>query len=389
MFTPSRAFGSVGKNFGNWGINAQIGVNGLEIGRSKTGSVIYNTAFQTDSFLQLNLYSPRIKYNLDFVQIDIKRNFYLHYFEIIPTPKFKLGIAEGTMVNGPVELKWFNPLVIMHHYLGWRLYKLYADPDEARFYGEMDFCAYLAISMDYTPCKYLRLYLYGQDELQDFQESLSDLPYTQSFPDSFAVQFGAEVNVPYNKGYFIGNFEGIYSTPFCYIKQTKEASLIRIREYLNYPTYGLGNNASWIGTQFGPDALGCNLSFGYEQTNKWKAELTYLFLAHGTNSVNIFDKTWVYTDPKTGEEKVIYGYYPPSMLLQGVSSDITKAMTTKELTGIIQYTNRIGVNGEYYFTDKMSIGGNLLYTFIFNHRAVEGSFAQGLECTVNFKYDIF
>ena len=389
MFTPYRAFGSTGKHFGNWGINGQIGISGLQIGRSRTGSVIYNSTFQTDSFCQLNLYSPKIKYNLDFIQIDIQRFMYVHYFELVTNPKFKLGVVEGTMVKGPVELKWFNPLVIMHSFLGWRLYRQLDKSDEGKkaeqYYGETDFCAYLGISFDYTPCKYLRLYLlWGQNELMDFQESLSPLDYTQSFPDSFGIQLGADLTLPYRTGYFLGNFEGIYTTPFCYIKQTKESSLVRIREWNNYPSYGLGRNGSWIGTPFGPDALGFNLSFGYEETRKWKAELEYLFLAHGTNSVNLFYKTV----EKDGEE--YYAYYPTVMLTLGTASaEETRAMRTHKLTGIIQYTNRIGINGEYHFTDSMSVGGNVNYTFIFNHRAVKGAFDQGLEFTLNYKWDIF
>ena len=53
LSTPSRAYGSLGKAFDNWGFNIQMGMSGLEIGRAKTGTVIYNSAFQTDSFFQL------------------------------------------------------------------------------------------------------------------------------------------------------------------------------------------------------------------------------------------------------------------------------------------------------------------------------------------------
>ena len=384
LFTPARAFGSIGKNFGNWGINAQMGINGLEIGRSKTGSVIFNSSFQTDSFFQLNLYSPKIRYNLDVAQIDIQRNMYIHYFELIPVPNFKFGILEGTMVKGPLEIKYLNPLVTMHHYLGWRLYKLLGDPDKAKYYGETDFCAYLGVSMDYQPCQYLRLYLlYSQSELMDFQESLSTWDYYKSYPDSFSVQLGADLSIPYNNGYYIGNFEGIYSTPFAYFKQTKDASLVRIREWNNFPSYGLGVNTSWIGSPFGPDALGFNLSFGYEETLKWKAELSYLFMAHGTNTVKLFEKT-VNIDGEDYE-----AYYPSSMWLQGTPAEITTAMRTHKLTGIIQYTNRIGLSGEYFITDKMSAGAEIIYTFIFNHRAVTGAFDQGFEFTLNYKWDLF
>ena len=382
LSTPTRAFGSIGKAFDNWGINVQMGMNGLEIGRSKTGSIIYNRAFQTDSFFQLNAYSPKIKYNLDFAQVDIQRYLYIHYFEVIPVNWLKIGVLEGTLVKGPIELRYFNPLVTMHHYFGWRLYKMLGDPNAAKYYGETDYCAYLGISFDFNPCKYLRLYLmYAQNELQEPLERGDD--YHLSYPDSLGFQLGAEVTYPFMNGYLLGNFESVYTTPFCYLKQTSDASLVRVRNNMNYPSFGLGQNSSWIGSQFGPDAFALNLSFGYEEMQKWKCELNYLFVAHGTNSLALFDK-------KVTIDGVEYeAYYPSSMYLQGTDPEITKAMRTYKLTGIIQYTNRIGLSGEYHFLDNLSVSGQFLYSFIFNHRAVENQFAQGVEGTLSVKYTIF
>ena len=382
LSTPTRAYGSIGKSFGNWGINAQMGMNGLQIGRSKTGSIIYNQAFQTDSFFQLNAYSPKIKYNLDFAQVDIQRYLYIHYFEVIPVPWFKLGLVEGTLVKGPIELRYFNPLVTMHHYFGWRLYKHLRTDKAPDYYGETDYCAYLGISFDFNPCKYLRIYLlYAQNELQEFLERGDD--YHLSYPDSLGFQLGADVNYPFMNGYLKGNFETVYTTPFCYLKQTSDASLVRVRTYDNYPSDGLGKNSSWIGTQFGPDAFALNFSVGYEELLKWNVELNYLFVAHGTNSLKLFDK-------KVTIDGVEYeAYYPSAMYLQGEYPEVTTAMRTYKLTGTIQYTNRIGISGEYYFRDNISVAGAFKYSFIFNHRAVPDQFAQGVEGTLSFKYTIF
>ena len=375
---PINANASIGKTFNGWGAGLQVGRQGLQIGRTKTGSIIYNSTFQSDFFTQLNLYSPHLKYTMDVVQVDVSRFFYVHSAELVPFSWIKLGIMEGTLIDGPFEIRYLNPLIFMHAYSGWRQY---TSDNEKKYYDEAHFCAYFGWSFDITPCKYLRIYgMYAQNEIQSSVELNNDFDY--SVPDSYAYQLGVEVNLPLKEGYLATAIEGIYTTPFCYLKPTKAASLMRIREN-DVESYGLGSISSWLGSPFGPDAVGVQLSADYDCPTKFKAGTSYLFVAHGTNSFGLFNKK------KTINGVEYESFYPSAMYLQGESADKTKAMRTLSLTDTVQYTNRITLSGEYYFMKNLSTAATAAYTFIFNNKGRDGVFAHGLEFTVSAKYTVF
>ena len=375
---PIDANASVGKEFGGWGAELNVGRQGLEVGRTKTGSIFYNSTFQTDFYTQLNLFSPRLKYAMDVAQVDVSRFYYMHTAEIVPFTWLKLGIMEGTLVDGEFELRYLNPLLFMHAFSGWRQY---SDSLEDEYYGEAHYCAYFGWSFDITPCKYLRIYgLYAQNEIQSSVELNNDFDY--SIPDSYGYQLGAEVSVPVKEGYLTTSLEGVYTTPFCYLKPTKAASLARVREK-DAESYGLGTIASWIGSPFGPDAIGGQFTAEYDVPLKYKAGFGYLFVAHGRNSAGLFDK-------KKKIDGVNYdSFYPSAMYLQGEDPEKTRAMRTLSLTPTVQYTNRISLSGEYYFMKNLSAGAMGAYTFVFNNMGQDGVFAHGLEFTLSAKYSLF
>lgn len=379
---PINANASIGKTFGGWGVELNVGRQGLEVGRTKTGSIFYNSTFQTDFYTQLNLFSPRIKYTMDIAQVDVSRFYYMHTAEIVPFSWLKLGIMEGTLVDGDFELRYLNPLLFMHAFSGWRQYET---EDEHKYYSEAHYCAYFGWSFDITPCKYLRIYgMYAQNEIQSSVELNNDEDY--SIPDSFAYQLGVEVSAPLPQGYLTTSLEGVYTTPFCYLKQTKAASLARVREE-DADSYGLGKISSWIGSPFGPDAIGGQFTAEYDCPMKFKAGLSYLFVAHGSNSFGLFG----IKNPRNNDLEY---YYPQAIYLQdredGIdSAEKTTAMRTLALTETVQYTNRLSLSGQYYFMKNLSAEAMAAYTFVFNNKARSGEFAHGLELTLGVRYSLF
>lgn len=379
---PLDANASIGKCFGGWGAEINVGRQGLAVGRTKTGSILYNSTFQTDFYTQLNLYSPRLKYTMDIAQLDVSRFYYMHSAEIVPFSWLKLGIMEGTLVDGKFELRYLNPLLFMHAFSGWRQYE---SEYEHKYYSEAHYCAYFGWSFDINPCKYLRIYgMYAQNEIQSSVELNNDEDY--SIPDSYAYQLGVEVSLPVSEGYLTSSLEGVYTTPFCYLKQTSAASLARVREE-DADSYGLGKIASWIGSPFGPDAIGGQLSAEYDCPMKFKTGASYLFVAHGTNSFGLFGK-------KNPRHEDLDYYYPQAIYLQdkedGINSaEKTRAMRTLALTDTVQYTNRISLSGKYYFMKNLSAEAMGAYTFVFNNRAYGGEFAHGLELTLGVRYSLF
>ena len=273
---PRFSYGSLAGAFNGWGANIHIGTEGVQIGDTRIGSVIYNNTFETDAYVNLNLYSKYFKYSLDVSQISNEKILYLHQFTVRPHKTFKFSAIEGSMINAPFEIRFLNPLMIMHQFSAWTEYDKNGYPDENHF------CAYLAGLFDWQPIENLRIYgLYAQNELQLPMERNKE---GSLYPDSLGGQLGFEVNVPFAGGYWKGFAEAIYTSPFLYIKQNPESSLYRER----------GDNLikdtiySWVGSPFGPDSFCVKTGAGYELPGKWSADLGYFFLAKGKNGFDIF-----------------------------------------------------------------------------------------------------
>lgn len=380
---PKYSYGSAGKTFEKWGVNVNFGRQGLQIGKTLTGSVIYNSTFETEGYFQLNLYSPRLKYNLDAVQVSTDKYLYMHSIEARPFFNWiRLGILEATLVQSGFEIKHFNPLMIMHSFGSWEDSDYVSDV-EKEYYGEAHICQYMGISLELTPFKYSRLYfLYAQNEMQTPFELGS--ASANSIPDGIGFQAGFELTVPdKNNGWWTGTLEGVYTTPFCYIKQGADWSLYSTRNDMQ------SNSGvplcSWIGSPFGPDAVGFQARIGYSQISKWNAELDYLFLAHGTNSFGLFNNT-IEIDGKK-----YYAYYPSVLRKLGLVTDeySEEIARTYALTGSVQFTNRIMAKASYNITPQMTLSGRATYSFIFNNRNEEGKFGHGFECSLMFEYTLF
>ncbi|MCI6323071.1 hypothetical protein [Treponema porcinum] len=378
---PREAYGTAGWCFGKWGFNIHTARSGLQIGRTQTGSIIYNNSFETQSYVQLNLYSQYMKYNLDVVQIEKQKFMYLHMLDIQPFKWVRAGIVEGTLINEPFELRFLNPLMIMHSFGSW---EDYSDDKEEAVYGESHVCAYMGVFVDIMPCRNLRIYgLYAQNEIQPPSEQGS--ANGRAMPDSLGGQLGFELTIPEKHGgYYTTALEGIYTTPYLYIKQGADWSLYSSR--YNMQSNGSAPLCSWIGTPFGPDAAGFQAKFGYERLNRWNAEIQYLFLAHGTNSFGMFGS---YFEDENGDRW--WAYYPSVLRRLGILSDDESEDIARsyKLTGTVQFTNSITLKGYYTFNSHLRADAQAVYQFIINNRNVSGNFEQGIELAVSLTYNLF
>lgn len=378
---PTYAYGSAGYySETGWGIDFHAGKQGMQIGRSLTGSVIYNDTFQTDFYAQINLYSRRFKYNLDVIQVYNRDFLYIHNIEFIPFKWIKLGVVEGTLINSPFEIRYLNPLMIFHSFGSWTEYKNKA---ESEIYGESHSCAYLGITFDIVPCRNLRIYgLFAQTEIQPPNELGS--PYGRLLPNGVGIQSGVEYHLPdSHKGYYKFTLEGFYISPFLYIKQSNDWTLYRKR--FNMQSNDTIPICSWIGSPFGPDSAGFEFQVSYEKINKWNIDLSYLFVAHGTNSFGMFN--YEYENGKG----VWSAFYPSvvknlGLITQEQGESIARTMA---LTGVLQLTNQISLNGSYEFNKHFTFDAGVVYSFIFNNKNENGVFAQGVQLSAALKYSLF
>lgn len=382
------SYGSTGLYFDNWGINFNISKQGYTIGNTKLGSIFYNKTFETDAFAQLNIYSKSFKYTGNIVQVDYTKYLFLHELEFILFKNLKFAIMEGSQLCNPAELRFTVPFMFMHQYSAWTEYSRSSDETP---YGEEKFCAYFGMLLEWTPVKNTRLYLiYAQNEIQIPSErhGIGDL-----YPDSLGLQFGADVSVPFgNNAYLNFELEGIYASPYLYIKHTPLASLYRDR----HDNLSSDRIKSWVGSPYGPDMIGGHLGFAYESIGKWKAGIAYNLLAKGENDFDMFkemvklDKQSSGGNPNNYDDGEYYGYYPPTSYRLGRDYDEARDDALNMLpTGIIQYTNQIILNGEYRLNKHLKFNAQALYSIIQNFGHTENALEHGIECSLSMTYNLF
>ena len=381
---PRKAYASTGYLFDNWGVNLHIAKEGLQIGKTQTGSIIYNSTFETDAYVQLNIFSEKFKYILNAIQVGQNRYMYLHQIAFSLFNKFKLEVVEGTFVNAPFELRFLNPLMIMHSFGAW---EQYMSPFEKKYFGEAHICQYLAINFSLNAIKNVRIYgLFAMNEIQIPYELGSDS--ANALPNSLGGQLGIEYTLPFKEGWFFGALEGVYTSPYFYLKQGADWSLYSKR--YNMQSYGSVPIYSWIGSPFGPDSIAGQFKFGYKKLGKWSAEVDYLFVAHGINSFGLFNKKITVKDEYDNDIE-IDAYYPSVLLKSGkITAEEAKEMArSMYLNGNVQYTNEITLKGSYILNNHFSFEASFTYTFIFNNHNVLGDFEQGIQMCFGAKYMLF
>lgn len=369
---PNYVYGSAGYLWNNGlGLNLQVGKEGLQIGRGQTGSLIYNNTFETDCYFKLDFFSQKIKYNYELVEIQKDRYLYLHNFSFIPLGWLKLSLLEGTMINDSFELKYLNPLMMFHSFASWNQYMT---DSEAKIYGTAHASSYMALTFDAIPIKNLRLYFnFCMTELQIFTELKT--AHGNAVPNGLGFQFGYEYNWASKKqGFYYSGLELLYTTPYLYYKSGSDWSLYRAR-------YNVQKNSktpicSWIGTPFGPDCAAAQFRFGYNAPKKYSYEISYLFVAHGQNSFNLFNQTATDADGNVWD-----AYYPSVLYELGILSADEAANLARswKLSGIIQFTNRITGSGSFTINNHFNLEGSLSYVFAFNANNIKGNFQHGVE----------
>ncbi len=389
---PRFAFGSLGYAAENWGVNLNVGKEGLTIGNTKTGSIIYNKSFETDCYVQLTAYSNDVKYTMNVAEISADKFIYFHQLDVRLFKKFKIGVLEGALVNKPFELRFFNPMVVFHSFAFW---KDYINDDEDHFYNEGYCCSYLGVTFEANPVRYLRFYgLYAMNEIQLPNEHEGKW---LSYPDSLGAQLGAELMLPSDfGGYWKAGLEAVYCSPFLYIKQSPDWSLYRQRQ--DNVTWNKVN--SWIGSPFGPDTFAIDASFEYEQLNKWSAGFEYLLCFKGENGFNLFDErnrnAHSYKKDNKERNAEVWDYYPYTKytIADDADNEEDRSKAIKEgrnmwMSGVCETKHQLGLEGSYSFTKKIRLQGQVIYSFVINACHKKNNFQHGFQGALSFEYKLF
>ena len=386
---PRFAYSSLGYTAEKWGINLNTGKEGLTIGNTLTGSILYNKSFETDGYVQFTAYSDDVKYTMNVAEVSPEKFLYWHQIDVRLFDKIKLGAMEGALVNQPFELRFLNPMMVYHSYAFW---KSYTDGTiEDHYYNEGYCCSYLGLTFEVNPVKYLRVYgLYAMNEIQLPNEHHDEW---LAYPDSLGGQLGAALTVPSDfGGYWKGGLEVVYCSPFLYVKQAPGWSLYRARkDNVKWNTVN-----SWIGSPFGPDTFAVDAQFGYDQVEKWSAGLEYLLCFKGENGFNLFDEEWYKKVGEGDKAGTVWTYYPYTkyVIAEDAKSEEGKEQAVSEgrrmwMSGCCEAKHQLGLQGSYCFTQKLKFEGQFIYSIVVNARHISGNLQQGVECALSLQYKLF
>lgn len=353
--------------------NFKFGRGSKSIGNTQFGSIIMSPDFETDFYSQISFFAPNIKYTLDLTQVDTEKYMYSHRIEFRLFKKLNVTLLESAYVAAPFELKYLNPLMVLHAFSPWHLY-----PE-----NDLRACAYIAAALDFTPTKYWHVYaLYAQNEITAPSETNAALP------NSMGWQAGIKTTIPLKTGALKSGIEAIYTMPWLYIKHTPDNSLVRLKHQETKPTGSPSVVTSWMGTSFGPDTIAVSLRAGYEVPTKWSAFFSYNFLIQGSNafSDNVFVNKNGYKKDISKEDE---NYYPDTLPNKEEGEKKAAWITAFHGPEPAQFTNRFTVESSYIFTSHFSAAAKLSYAFIFNNRNILNNTQHGVELALSGTFKLF
>ena len=240
------------------GVNLNFGMGRHNFGRASLGSVIQSDYLTDLPYGSLRVYSPIFTYAFNISQLNPKETMYAHEIDFRLFRKFTFGFLEGGAAYDVFDIKFLNPFGIFHAY---------------ELNNQYDWISYMGVKFNYVPCKNLRLYfLIGKTEHQMFTEQTSG---AGALPEGRGLQGGLDLQFPVKGGFLKFNMEGYYASPYLWIKQSPNWSLVSAKGD------DKGSEYEWIGSPVGPDSIAGKFSAGYEKPGKWSVDLNYIFAARG------------------------------------------------------------------------------------------------------------
>jgi hypothetical protein len=332
---PYRAFGALGGE--GWAF--QVGRDQLSWGSGITGNFILGSQIQYHNMGRFTAYSPTFKYT--FVT-----SFFPHPEEIWGDDEFgytqgrsitglkmfmghrfegrylnqRLGVAvnEGIMYqseDGDFDLRVLNPFMLYHNY-----------------YIRSNANSIISLELDFVPAP--RWNVYAQIVVDEYAVPTEN---TKKNPNALGYMLGLKNVRPLNDGIFYGILEGVYTDPSLYLRsadgktEQKEDDESDSLNYVVALRYWLDNSVlydqSFMGYQYGGDAIVGTLVLGFEKYRNWSLEGRLFYMVHGDN-----DETslWSFTDN-----------------------------TAKSPTGVATHSFDLGLTGSKWWGSALKFSGGL------------------------------
>ena len=286
---PQRAFVSTGGP--HWSF--VIGRDRLTWGDGQTGNLVLSDAPDFNDFARLTAYWDNFKYTAMWIALtygldpqyrfpvwgplgdgqsnnNYPRNFFLHRLDFSLFDRISIGLTEGILIGGvQPELVYFNPLMIFHDLYHW---------------GHASTIASLEISAN--PWKYFDLY--GELAFNQIQSAYELIRYgaaAATSPNASSALGGVRARVPVWEGYIDAGAEGVFVSPWMYIRENRLISY----EWWRWTNSNVAGSPQWVSSPLGyftgPDATVFAAWVGYNLPGLLTVGLDFKRVAQGQQTL--------------------------------------------------------------------------------------------------------
>ena len=150
--------------------------------------------------------------------------------------------------------------------------------------------------------------------------------------DQYGAMLGMRMTIPMTEGYFYGNAEAVYLSPYLYHRAIDGANqnLYFVSSTRVYQD-GVRGIFRYLSFPFGSDAIAATVKAGYRKPGDWSFELSAFAMAHGVidkySNINETQSADQYTENKAPSTENIFG------------SD------AEQKGGVVEYTLDVGADG--------------------------------------------
>lgn len=377
---PHEAYGSAGYEWTDTvGINFRISNMPQSFGRAQFGSVLQSEYLTDATAAVLTVYSPIVQYSGGLTMYNYNRYLYSHKVDMRFGKKVQFSLMEASLPYGNMDLRYFNPMMILHNYAGWFDYQA-EGTDVGSFFGA---------KINVAPIKHLRVYaLWAMSQLQLGNELSDDEEDKDNYvPNAMGAQLGLESFIPFKRGHLHFDLEGSWAQPYLYINSSPNWSFARNSAESNS---GSEDIYEWLGTKYGPDSVGGMLVAAYEE-EKWSVGFKYMFLARGELSdPDIFKRIgWgIHSNQNVDLADWVYPYHLNSSGDEEFSSKYKNGRSKVAPSGRAEFVNLISLRGSYNLTEWLTFVMQPSLVFIANagHEAGESAVSFEIAFSTRIKF---
>jgi len=292
---PFRAFGSVG---GSWW-NFQIGRDRLSFGSAGPWNLTISPAAEFYDFARLTLFAPGFAYSGLVIQLDPERNLYLHRFDFRFGGGFSLGLTEASLVGyAPLELRFFNPLMVFHGYEAWSDYTASGISSKEGSSNE------IGMEINWSPLPWFAFSAqYAMNQISDPLKALFWPTAVSEIPNGEAYLASLSLRAPLWEAFFVAKLTGAYTTPLAYLSPGSTYQASEIPDGIESPiswiydrpsksNYGPESSLAWIGFSEGPDTILADFSAGLDAGAAWSVLADFEWMAHGQEDSFTTNNDW-------------------------------------------------------------------------------------------------